>query len=98
MDPCNGYPSIGYCGRAANAKAYAASKGPGWEDSFARQCPNHRAFDCGPAVADCVAGLCTVYNLSCFFRPQDAAVDQSPEVLFTPLDGGLESQDGGDGG
>jgi len=97
-DPCNGYSTIGSCGEAVNATAYAASKGPGWEESFARQCPNHRAFDCGPAFAECVAGRCKVSHPGCSPRPRDAAIDQSAEVLFTPLDGGFVSQDAGDGG
>ena len=50
LDPCDGNSTIGYCGRAVNAAAYAASPAPSLETEFAATCPDHQAYDCGPAA------------------------------------------------
>lgn len=108
-DPCNGHSAIGGCGAAVNAKAYAGSFAARMEQSFPASCPDHRAYDCSPAYAECLGGRCVVRLAGCCggCRP-DAAPDLRVDVPFTPRDtsgevasceaGGSESDDGGAGG
>jgi hypothetical protein len=91
MDPCNGHSTIGYCGKAANRAAYAASPAASLETAFAADCPDHKAYDCGPAYPTCSNGKCTIAGFGCCLcGPPDARPDV-PIDMNTPAEaGGIE--------
>jgi hypothetical protein len=86
MDPCNGHSTIGYCGKAANAAAYRASPASNLETEFAATCTDHEAHDCGPGVATCTNGKCTMEGWACCHCPPDAGRPDAPLTA----DGGAE--------
>jgi hypothetical protein len=94
-DPCNGYSTIGYCGAAVNAKAYENSPAFRLENSYAGTCSGHKAYDCGPAYAECIDGSCRVQTAGCFggSRP-DSASPALIDAPFTPLDASSETGGG----
>lgn len=67
---CDCAPSIDFCGRAANAKAYGASAGPGLETKYKAECAKAGgACDCGRHDFACVGGTCVSTKEYCCFCP-----------------------------
>jgi hypothetical protein len=87
LDPCNGHSAIGYCGRAVNAAAYAASPAANLETEFPASCPDHKAYDCGPPGYGCINGKCTIGGWLCCNCPPDAG----PDVPMSRPDGASEA-------
>ena len=84
LDPCNGHSTIGYCGKAANAAAYAASPAPSLEAEFPATCPDHKGYDCGPAYPNCKNGKCIIEGYGCCHCPPP---DASPDLPIGQRDG-----------